>query len=360
MSFGAAVFVEQLSLDAKVVESFAKKLDVDQLGIELEFEWWEHAKAGVTALLVEHSDFDPSASVKALAPAFARKLKRQTWALEAMANADWWLWVTAFDEKGKPRWSQDLDSVADKKIVNEVLRRFGTPKLKILADEAPYWRMASEWKAHPRKPVMELGLEPVLQLGYVKGWRRVSMFPLRFSAQKRAELAEAAKRTAEEQAALEAQRAHAVVEARRLHAEREAARRADAAAEARRLMSRELVPGTARSVEMPSTMQRMADGLAKKYAVSPAWVWQAAVAHSTPWKFPSSALAVVPLVNPAPVELIVSPALAVALEKSSLTRPDGTPASFDELVRIAASLGLDGLADDLRDDEKKRKKLARK
>jgi hypothetical protein len=89
-------------------------------------------------------------------------------------------------------------------------------------------------------------------------------------------------------------------------------------------------------------------------------VLQAATARSTPWKFPATALAACPAKALEATTLVISKPLAKALEQSSLPAADGTPATFNELVRVALSVGIDELTEDLRDDEKKRKRLAKK
>lgn len=140
----------------------------------------------------------------------------------------------------------------------------------------------------------------------------------------------------------------------------EATRRAEQEAADRVLLDRTLVLGEPVESQLPAALLKVVTRLASRYGADPRWVLQAALVEATPWTFPPGALVAVPGLKPEPAEVVVSAELRQRLDRSVLNRPDGTRASFDELVRVALSVGLDALTESLREDERKRKKLARK
>ena len=353
LSGGAVIFLEGTAHDVDaLLKAGARAVKPDLLGVETELEVFLHAGARLTALTVEVGEAEPFGLFDATAKALAKKWKVRTWALTMFAGTEEWMRATAFDARGTRRWTEESSDVLDAKTaapVRRLVKRFA-PR------DFPYWRFVSELKHRPRTKLLDLGIAPVLQLGDVRGWKRAGRRWLGFSEAKQAELA------AEAKALLEARAARAL----ELHAEREqfmreetaraAARLEEAEREAQTFMSRALVPGEAREVLLPEVQHRAAQKLATRYGVDVAWVFQAAAAQATPWKFPPSALGAVPLNKPKPAVLVVSSELEKALAASTLSRPDGTTGTFDELVRVAVSVGLDALKEALAEEAQRRRK----
>ncbi len=311
-----------------------KHLDADALNEEFDLLVLEHRKANVTAVVVRLEEcFDIFARVAAR---LAKTLGRRTWSYWELSGTEIGMGVTAFDTQGGKRWAAESQS------------------------EQPYWRMAADFKGRPKKPLFGLGLSPVLRLDEEPGWKSKSRRLMAFSEAKRAALTLEAKRRADDAAARDLANRH--YEAKRAREEEQLAqaRRQEAEAESRRLINRTPALGEPKQVLLPQSLHVEAQKLVKRYGVELSWVWQAAIERATPWKFPKTALGAVPLTNPQPATLVVSPALAQALAKSSIMRADETVGSFEELVRVAVSVGLDQLKEDLKEDQQKLSRLARK
>lgn len=353
------VIVDAVGVDLALLERLvARRIDVEKLGVELQVELFTHAASKLTAVLVDlGSDLEAEAiDLAPAAKAIAKQLGKNAFAVVTFTGTEQWMRVVAFDAHGQ-RWVDDGEGDAAKRLISIQRKLGGKPKRPNPRD-LPYWRMAADLRSRPTRPLWVLGIMgPTVELK--APWKNVSTKALRFSpgfvatraAQKAR--AEAERRQREAAAALEAERAA------REQAAWEAERQQEREAESRTLMNCNVALGTPREVQLPSKLVATAKAMAVKYAVSEAWVFQAAAQRSTPWKFPATALPACPLVAPVPVALIVSPALEQALSKSSLLRPDGTTASFDELVRVAMAVGLDDLKEDLKENERKRKTLQR-
>lgn len=350
------VVVDAVGLDLALLERLvAQRIDVERLGVELQLEVFTHATSRLTAVLVDlGSDLEAEAiDLAPAAKAIAKQLGKQAFSVVTFTGTEQWMRVAAFDARGQ-RWVDAGDDDATKRLTSIQRSLGGKPKRPNPRD-LPYWRMAAALRSRPSRPLWALGLMgPTVELK--APWKKVSTKALRFSpgfvARQAAQTtrAELERRERDAAAALEHERAA------REHAAWEAERRQEREAEARTLMNCNVALGAPREVQLPAKLVATAKALAAKHAVSDAWVFQAAAQRSTPWKFPATALPACPLVAPVPIALVVSPALEQALSKSSLLRPDGTTASFEELVRVAISVGLDDLKEDLKENERKRKK----
>ncbi len=355
MGFGAAVFFRERAPNVAQLESQVRAvLSADTLDLETTVQLYVHPRAQLTAVVLADDRLEPFGLLEPLAISLGRMLRLPTWSYSEFVNAEWWIGVAAFDSAGEPLWSQESeDDEPAPGVVARVVHFLGGRRQSGRA--LPYWRMAADWGT--RKQLFDYGLEPVLDLANQRGWNELGRVRLEFSTRHRSAIAEreaaAARRELEARAAAEVER-QAEREAAKAAA---AARRVEAKLEARRLMDRHLVPGEPKEVPLPSGLHELARKLCAKHTVELGWVWQAAAAAATPWRFPTSALAEVPLTEPEPAVLVVSPDLSLSLSKSSVVRPDGTPGTFEELVRVAIAVGLDQLAEDLREDERKRKKL---
>jgi len=348
MSHAVAVFVEGTGIDPDVVSSaVSKNLETSDA---LDVVHFESRRAGLTAVVAQLDD-EGIGLLDHVAAALSKKLGQPAWSLSSMTGTAQWMSVTAFASDGTEAWHDETRDEVTPKERSAMRQALGETR-GVEPSDWPYWRMMAEFTARPARDLIGLGLSPALDLEAPE-WQTIATTrlegrtppatPLRaiFSDHQLRLLAQA-----DEDQALRDERV------RLAHAQRDA----DAAA----VMNRALQLGEPRVVQLPSSLLTKAERLATKYAVERAWVLQAATARSTPWKFPATALAVCPAKGLEATTLVVSKSLAKALEQSSLQAAGGKAATFDELVRVALSVGLDELTEDLRDDEKKRKRLAKK
>ena len=350
MSHAVAVFVEGTGVDPDVVSSaVSKNLETADV---LDVMHLESRRAGLTTVVAQLEE-KGIGLLDHVAAALAKALRRPTWSLSSMTGTSRWMSVTAFAADGTEAWHDEARDEVTPKERSAMRKALGQAR-GVEPIDWPYWRMMAELATRPARDLIGLGTSPALELESPE-WKTIATTriegrppapaspPLRaiFSTHQLRLLAQA-----EEDQALRDERVRLAV----------AQRDADAAA----VMNRVLQLGEPRIVQLPAALLTKADRLAAKYTVERAWVLQAATARSTPWKFPATALAACPAKALEATTLVISKPLAKALEQSSLPAADGTPATFNELVRVALSVGLDELTEDLRDDEKKRKCLAKK
>lgn len=358
--WGEAIFIPTRGLDRAVVDQALAQLEPDRLGFELQVETSEHPRAKVTAVVVQLGPEEAIGLLDGVARRLARALRQPTYSFSLLAGVESWMAVTAFDARGRQSWRcESSGKRLAAKALADLRRRLRGPKLEIDPVEWPYWRMAAELPTRPRRALLPLGTTQALDLRGCPGWRRLAITDLRFSAAHAARLVEAERTAAAARAKRDAQAAVDQAAALQARIEHEAAQKVMREAEERVLMDRTLALGVTREVLLPAAQHTVVEKLASKYGVQPEWVWQAAAARSTPWKFPAPALPACPNRSPKPVALVVSPALEKALAQSSLSRADGTAASFEELVRVAISVGLDELKDDLKEDQRRRLRAAK-
>ena len=256
----------------------------------------------------------PQPFLDRVAQRLARKLGKPTFGFSG--SEEGWQSVVSFDARGKEAWHENSrDELPQKALTAALRKKLRAPKLRMVPLHWPYWRMASELPARPRLPF----LNSLIELGWERKapWRQLATLELRFSPEHTARLAEAARLKAEAD-----QAARVAEDDRRLKAELAAREAVERKVEPKdvELMDRTLATGAPHEVLLPENQHRTVVKLALKYVVSPAWVWQAAAARSTPWKFPPSALPACPNTSPLPVQLVISPALKDALAKSTLAR----------------------------------------
>lgn len=348
MSHAVAVFVEGTGVDPDVVSSaISNNLET---GDSLDVVHFESRRAGLTAVVAQ-LDEEGIGLLDHVAAALSKELGQSTWSLSSMTGTGQWMSVTAFAADGTEAWHDETRDEVTPKERSAMRKALGQAR-GVEPIDWPYWRMMAELTTRPARDLIGLGSSPALELDAPE-WKTIATTrierrapaspPLRaiFSDHQLRLLAQA-----EEDQALREERVRLAV----------AQRDADAAV----VMSRTLQLGEPRVVQLPAALLTKADRLATKYAVERAWVLQAATARSTPWKFPATALLACPPKALEITTLVISKALAKALEQSSLPTADGKPATFEELVRVALSVGLDELTEDLKDDEKKRKRLAKK
>ncbi|MBE2249654.1 MAG: hypothetical protein IAE78_08900 [Myxococcus sp.] len=339
MSHGAAVFICGTGVAREVVASaVSERLSVRAPVEVVQFE----SAVGLTALVVQ-----PRAAAIGLldgvAAALARALGQPTWSMSSMAGLDRWMAVTAYSSTGQERWRDESRESLTARQRATLGKRLGQQTAALEPFDWPYWRLMAELPLRPARDLIGLGGGPTLALA-APTWREVgrsAVEPAPRLRPHRLRLVEGAHR---EQPLL-IERRRPLVPSRRANEDA--------------VMNRALELGEPREVQLPSVLLTKAARLATRYGVEAAWVLQAAVGRATPWSFPVTALPACAIRNLRPAVLVVSRSLARALAQSSLPAFDGRPASFDELVRVALTIGLDDLADDLRDDEKTRKRLAR-
>ncbi|MDP3234269.1 MAG: hypothetical protein Q8N26_15925 [Myxococcales bacterium] len=350
MSHAVAVFVEGTGVDPDVVSSaISKNLEP---GDAVDVVHFESRRADLTAVVAQ-LDEEGIGLLDHVAAALSKALGQPTWSLSSMTGTAQWMSVTAFASNGTEVWHDETRDEITVKERSAMRKALGQAR-GVEPIDWPYWRMMAELTTRPARDLIGLGLSPALDLEAPE-WKTIATTrieartpaaaspPLRaiFSAHQLRLLAQA-----EEDQALREERVRVAL----------SRRDADAAA----VMNRTLQLGVPQVVQLPAALLIKAERLATKYAVQRAWVLQAATARATPWKFPATALAACPARALEATTLVISKPLAKALEQSSLPAIDGRAATFDELVRVALSVGLDELTDDLKDDERKRKRLAKK
>lgn len=330
---------------AELEHLLRSSLDADRLG-ELTFElkqpsptsarWCVQLVFDVLADSITECDLlDPFAS------ALARATRDKVWVIfEVDGN-----FITAeFDREGRRTDLSEREGLV------------GWAALLLGAKEdtlAPLQRVCDRLEGAPSIEEAKLEFDDLFDWVVRASFRLQPSAAAREASAQRERVLEEERREREREAAAIAEHNRAVEAARDAELER---RRAE---EEATLLDRELIPGEAQEVALPASVVRRAERFAKIHGVAEQWVLQAGTLRAIPWKFPATALPAVAKGAPVSVRLVVHPALREALAQSSLRRPDGSAATFDELVLVALSVGLDDLRDDLKDDDRKRRRLAR-